>query len=76
MSRSITASVSRMGDVSLIAIKWRLHQKGPSRSYPTMRMTVTPESAAELHAALGEALAQYKADPAAKLEASNDRHKQ
>lgn len=61
MSRTVTAAVVQINDTSYIGIKWRLHQKGPDRDFPPMRLTLTVEGAEDLHAALSYALDQYTA---------------
>lgn len=61
MSRTVTAAIVQINDVSHVALKWRLHQKGPERDFPPMRLTLTLQVAEELHAALGYALDQHQA---------------
>jgi hypothetical protein len=71
MSRSIRATIVMTEDAPRIAIKWRLHSPG-SGEFPAMRLTVTLKAAAELHEALGEALAEYKRDARTRAKGRND----
>jgi hypothetical protein len=67
MSRTIRASVARTDGPPLVAVKWRLHAEASRGGVPPeMRMTLTVESAVDLHAALGEALASLDAGTRAK----------
>ena len=74
MGRSISAKpVYAASGAPLVAIKWRIHDKGPQRAFPAMTLSLPAQSAAELRDALSEALDQINAVPSAKMDVSDGR---